>query len=145
MMDLTGIYEPKQLPCSQPLPIPQHLLNAMNCAIWCRSLNQFDCHSHTNTSSSYSNRDRSNLPLNYQKICKSYKSTNLKSVIYIHYIYYMHLVSIMSSKMSTCNVKPDCVNFFFTLPQLLFLIILETFSLIVLSLSEGDQMTDNEM
>lgn len=51
----------------------------------------------------------------------------------------------MSSKMSTYNVKPDCVNFFFTLPQLLFLIILETFSLIVLSLSEGDQMTDNEM
>lgn len=47
------------------------------------------------------------------EICKSYKSTNLKSVIYIHYIYYMHLVSIMSSKMSTCNVKPDCVNFFF--------------------------------
>lgn len=58
----------------------------------------------------------------------------------------MHLVSIVSSKMSTYNVKQDCVNFFFfTLPQLLFLIILETFSLIVLSLSEGDQMTDNEM
>lgn len=52
----------------------------------------------------------------------------------------MHLVYIMSSKMSTYNVKPDCVNFFFTLPQLLFLIILETFSLIVLSLSEGDQI-----